>query len=148
MFRISSNSIGAFAADNPMAFIDNYENITDYKLLPPLEGPSGHVSTAVFPDYPAIGSFVITDKCSEPIVAIKLADYLLTNEGTLNNKYVIKGKGWNEADDSSKDLYGDNALWTKNDIDNSTNSIRWLRGPYWLDTELLIKNHILLKMIK
>lgn len=137
IFNIDPNVVGAFASSNPIDVLPSYESLDDYTLLPPLTGESNHASTAVFPDYPTTGSFLITDKCEHPVVAIKLADYLLSPEGTLNNLFGIENEGWKESDEDDIAINGSHATWERNQSTvNDVGANRWLRGPYWFDNEL------------
>src|SRR5690606_51029 len=80
--------------------------------VPPLIGPDGVQLTGY---YGGINNsaFAITDKASEQeqIAAIKLADYLYSEEGTLFSQFGSKQEYWKEAKAGEKDFYGNQAKY-------------------------------------
>lgn len=71
----------------------------DYDAVAPLTGPSGaQYATYILPSLPG-ASFVITSKASEAtqIAAIKLLDYLFTDEGHVLGQVGEEGKDWAKA---------------------------------------------------
>ncbi|WP_337099954.1 extracellular solute-binding protein [Paenibacillus sp. YIM B09110] len=104
--------VGAIAAMHPFVFAagDNPIN-TQYAALPPLTGPAGH-STAQYGGEQIFGAaFAITNKASkeQQIAAIKLADYLASEEGTLRATFGEKDVNWVDGGDSDIDLNGSKA---------------------------------------
>lgn len=79
----------------------------DYVVLPPLKGPNG-VQLAGF--YPAIGAgqFAITNKASkeQQIAAIKLVDYLVTEEAAVYSVFGPEGDYWRPAQEGENDFFG------------------------------------------
>ena len=70
---------------------------SDYELwttLAPLEGPTGRRQTRYTPYDDYYSSFSITDKCKNPEAAIRLADFMLTEEATLRNCNGVKDVNW------------------------------------------------------
>lgn len=82
-----------------MLSINDVPRSSMYTCLEPLKGPSGYqgIPYAVQPNVSG-GTFAITDKCKQPEVAIKLADYLCSDEAGIRMSVGIKGKHWDDAD--------------------------------------------------
>jgi putative aldouronate transport system substrate-binding protein len=77
-----------------------------YDAVPPLTGPDGANFTGYnFPSAPG-ATFVLTNKATqeEQIQAIKLLDYIFTDEGQINGQFGTEGKTW------TKPATGDVAL--------------------------------------
>lgn len=77
-----------------------------YDAVPPLTGPQGaNFAGYSFPSVPG-GTFVLTNKATpeQQIAAIKLLDYIFTDEGQINGQFGLEGKGW------TKPAAGDVAL--------------------------------------
>ncbi|MGW7680813.1 extracellular solute-binding protein [Kribbella sp. NPDC054772] len=67
-----------------------------YDVVPPLTGPQGANYTGYnFPSVPG-ATFVLTNKATpeQQIAAIKLLDYIFTDEGQINGQFGLEGKGW------------------------------------------------------
>ncbi|MEV0286453.1 ABC transporter substrate-binding protein [Kribbella sp. NPDC050820] len=67
-----------------------------YDAVPPLTGPGGANFTGYnFPSAPG-ATFVLTNKATqeEQIQAIKLLDYIFTDEGQINGQFGSEGKTW------------------------------------------------------
>ena len=67
-----------------------------YDALPPLTGPEGKsYTTYTSPSVPG-ATFVLTTKASqtEQIQAIKMLNYIFSEEGELNGMFGLEGKGW------------------------------------------------------
>lgn len=101
-------SLGAANIGN--AFQVNDENNTrhkSYEVVPPLKGPDG-VQLAGYTVGVGLGQFVITNKATkeEQIAAIRLADYLFSEEGTVMTTWGFEGEGWKKADSGSLDYNG------------------------------------------
>jgi putative aldouronate transport system substrate-binding protein len=67
-----------------------------YDAVPPLTGPQGANFTGYnFPSVPG-ATFVLTNKATqeEQIQAIKLLDYIFTDQGQINGQFGMEGKGW------------------------------------------------------
>ncbi|MCY9669998.1 extracellular solute-binding protein [Paenibacillus alginolyticus] len=84
----------------------------DYVAVPPLKGPGGQM-TAYFPPSYNNGVWSITNKASkeQAIAAIKIADYMYTEEGTILSTYGPEGKNWTKAKPGDKDFNGDQAVY-------------------------------------
>ena len=70
-----------------------------YDAVPPLTGPKGVNHAGYnFPSAPG-ATFVLTNKATpkEQIQAIKLLDYIFTDEGQINGLFGTEGKGLDEA---------------------------------------------------
>ncbi|TCO12852.1 putative aldouronate transport system substrate-binding protein [Kribbella steppae] len=71
-----------------------------YDAVPPLTGPKGVNHTGYnFPSAPG-ATFVLTNKATqeEQIQAIKLLDYIFTDEGQMNAFWGTEGKTWKRAE--------------------------------------------------
>jgi putative aldouronate transport system substrate-binding protein len=67
-----------------------------YDAVPPLTGPKGVSHTGYnFPSAPG-ATFVLTNKATqeEQIQAIKLLDYIFTDDGQINGQFGSEGKAW------------------------------------------------------
>lgn len=84
----------------------------DYQILPPLKGPDG-VQLAGYTVGAGAGQFVITNKATkeEQIAAIRLADYLFSEEGTIMTTWGFEGEGWKKSDNGAKDFNGNEAKY-------------------------------------
>jgi putative aldouronate transport system substrate-binding protein len=68
-----------------------------YDNIAPLKGPTGYQAIPTGGDgktRPTAGEFVITDKCKNPILAIKWADALCTDYWRIRAAYGPEGVGW------------------------------------------------------
>ncbi|MBD0384057.1 extracellular solute-binding protein [Paenibacillus sedimenti] len=131
-------TIGVGAALHPYVFIgpDNPIN-TQYEPIPPLKGPNG-VQLTAYGGYKGIGSgaFAITNKANkdQQIAAIKLADFLATDEGTTRETMGEKGVQWNDGTASDLDLDGKQAKYKpiplKGDESKKLNNAWGEVGPF------------------
>ncbi|MFD0696734.1 ABC transporter substrate-binding protein [Paenibacillus sp. GCM10027628] len=108
--REPDNVIGAL----PTALIsyafspdDKHPRHKDYVAVPPLKGPNGVQQT---PYYAGVSKsqFAITNKATkeQQIAAIRLADFLYTEEAILLEEHGVEGKGWRKAKDGELDMNG------------------------------------------
>lgn len=85
----------------------------DYVVVPPLKGPGGVQQTL---NFAGIGNsqFAITNKATndQQIAAIRLADYLYTEEAILLQENGPEDKGWRKAQDGELDINGNQAKYT------------------------------------
>ena len=107
--------VGAVASMHPYNFVAQENPIyQQYTVLPPLTGPEG-VSFAKYTGGQMPGAaFAITNKADkdQQIAAIKLADYLATDEGTTRATRGIEGVNWAVGGDKDIDLNGNKAQYT------------------------------------
>ncbi|WP_163538205.1 extracellular solute-binding protein [Gracilibacillus sp. YIM 98692] len=86
--------LGSATAQHPWEFVDN-ENQYAYDVLAPLKGTYQQYSTY---NYPVVqgATFAITNKASEEaqIKAIKLLDYMFTEEGSTRAHFGVEGEDW------------------------------------------------------
>lgn len=82
----------------------------DYDVLIPMKGPKG-VQSAPWGDVARVSSvtFVITDKCQNPEVAFRLADFMYSELCTANTEYGLKGVAWDDAGPDDKGYFGNPA---------------------------------------
>ncbi|GIP26479.1 ABC transporter substrate-binding protein [Paenibacillus sp. J23TS9] len=85
----------------------------DYVAVPPLKGPNGVQQTL---NFAGIGNsqFAITNKATkeQQIAAIRLADYLYTEEAILLEENGPEGPGWRKAKPGEMDMNGQQAKYT------------------------------------
>ncbi|CAM4121046.1 ABC transporter substrate-binding protein [Paenibacillus alkaliterrae] len=84
----------------------------DYVTLPPLKGPNGVQQTLNFAGI-SKSQFAITNKATEEqqIAAIRLADYLFTEEAIVLQENGPEDKGWRKAADGELDIDGKQAKY-------------------------------------
>lgn len=97
-YNADAQLLGAGAGMHPAIFIDTgtegpYNK--DYNPLAPLQGPHANYSSFNFP-IEAGASFVLTNKASKDVQirAIKILDYIYTQEGALRGIYGEEGINW------------------------------------------------------
>lgn len=136
--RDPGGMVGAVAAHHPYVFVDDKNpTFTKYVAIPPLKGPGG-VQLANYGGNGVIDGvgFAITSKANkeQQIAAIKLADYLATEEGTTRALKGIKGVDWTDPTPSDLDLDGKPAKYKPIEIPNlgpKRNNTVWEEfGPY------------------
>ncbi|MGO4494809.1 ABC transporter substrate-binding protein [Paenibacillus sp. 2RAB27] len=75
--------LGVVAAQHPTVFnVLEGTRWKDYVAIPPLKGPNGVQASKYIPQSITWGSYVITNKAKNPEVAMRLADFLYTEEAT------------------------------------------------------------------
>ncbi len=104
----------------------------DYDVVPPLKGPAG-VQLSYYDVGAGGGQFVITNKATEEqqIAAIRLADYLFSEEGTLMTTWGFEEGGWIKAKEGSLDYNGNQAKYediTKNRPQGTLDETWWQLG--------------------
>ena len=85
-----------------------------WDIVPPLKGPDGVQTTGATQ---SVGEFefAITNKAPEAqqIAAIKIIDYMFSEEGALYAEYgPTEGKGWKKADADEKNINGEPAKYS------------------------------------
>ncbi|MCS7462283.1 hypothetical protein N0M98_19260 [Paenibacillus doosanensis] len=98
--KADAQLLGAGAAMHPGIFVTTgTERDKDYNPLPPLTGPGGAHNTLWRYGDVAGATFAITNKASEDkqIAAMKLIDYLFSEEGTTLGYFGEKGVSWKDA---------------------------------------------------
>nr|WP_208589718.1 extracellular solute-binding protein [Gracilibacillus suaedae] len=86
--------LGAATAQHPWEFVDN-ENQYAYDALAPIEGTYYQYSTYFYSVVQG-ATFAITNKASEEVQvkAIKLLDYMFTEEGSTRAHFGVEGEDW------------------------------------------------------
>jgi putative aldouronate transport system substrate-binding protein len=109
--------VGAVASHHPANFSalsdDMYTPMHQYAVLPPLKGPRGTRSTPwIIDQVVQPGQFVITDKCKNPVVAFRWADFMFSLDFALKER-GDEGLHWAKVDasDASTGLNGKPALY-------------------------------------
>ena len=85
----------------------------DFRPIAPLKGPAGF-RNAPFESWPiSVGHLVINSKSKNAAALLKWADFFYSLEGTLYNRYGMKGKGWElePKGTTDKDYDGNPAVW-------------------------------------
>jgi putative aldouronate transport system substrate-binding protein len=94
--------VGSFTAGHFAMGVDinNMERSVQYSTLLPLTGPTGYrgIPSNSELEQPTAAAFVITDKCKNPALAIKVADLMSTMEWANRFQNGRRGVGWTDAD--------------------------------------------------
>lgn len=87
--------LGSTVIVHPAMFATDLEIHNQYEPVPPLQGPNGAWTKYEYASKPG-GTFVLTNKASEEvqIAAIKIIDYLFTEEGKIQGENGQEGIGW------------------------------------------------------
>jgi len=90
--------LGAGAGMHPWIFVEAEEKAPytkDYNPIPPLQGPRANYATYNYPIDPG-ATFVLTNKASKEaqIAAIRMLDYLYTEEGAISGIFGEEDKSW------------------------------------------------------
>ena len=83
-----------------------------FTAVPPLKGPEG-VQWAGFNPFIStnLGTFLITDKCKDPELALKWADALGHIEATTRSIHGVKDRDWAWASEGETGINGKQAIW-------------------------------------
>ncbi len=91
---------------------DKHPRHKEYVVVPPLKGPGGVQQT---PYFAGVGNsqFAITNKATkdQQIAAIRLVDFLYTEEAIVLQEHGPEGKGWRKATDGELDMNGKQAKY-------------------------------------
>lgn len=95
--------LGAGAGMHPAIFVSVGPETpygADYSAIPPVKGPHSEFSTYIPNTVPG-ATFVLTNKASAEaqVAAIKLVDYMFTQEGQLRAHFGEEGKDWRRPQD-------------------------------------------------
>lgn len=92
-------TVGVFAATGWSEGVSAENYLAHYTVMPPLKGPAGADSTWSYVDTEKIWPewFVVTKNCQYPEIAVRLADYFYSTEGTTVALYGPPGANncWN-----------------------------------------------------
>lgn len=111
-----------------------------YTALEPLKGPDGYQGIPYTTQVNVSGAtFVITDKCKQPEVAIKLADYLCGDEAVLRSVVGIKGKHWDDPDPGALAVDGKTPALFKY-LQVSTSGEGASENDFWSSTSRLLES--------
>ncbi|QGR00099.1 extracellular solute-binding protein [Paenibacillus psychroresistens] len=96
--------LGAGAGMHPWIFVESAATapyVKDYNPVAPLQGPHTDYATYNYPIDPG-ATFVLTNKASSEvqIAAIKMLDYLYTDEGSIDGIFGEEGKSWRKPNAS------------------------------------------------
>lgn len=103
-----------------------------YDVVPPLKGPDG-VQLAGYTVGAGAGQFVITNKATteEQIAAIRLADYLFSEEGTVLTTWGFEGEGYKKAESGELDYNGNAAKYNVVAKEQSESGQNSLANTWW-----------------
>lgn len=117
--------------------INDADRYAMYDCLEPLEGPNGYRGIPFKKDQRTSGAtFVITDKCENPELAIRIADYLCSEEAIIRHQVGIKGIDWDDADEGTVTVTGEPA--TRKYLSFSTSGEGAERNDIWSQTCVLL----------
>ena len=91
----------AYAAVNA-----NDPKLGDYVCVPLLQTDTGKGGFLRDRLIPKGASYVITSSCQYPEAAYRLADFLLSKESGMRNRYGVEGRDWEYVDQKTTDLIG------------------------------------------
>lgn len=104
-----------------------------YTAVSPLEGPDGtRYSMHDTFQAPIVGTFIITDKCENPELAMRWADFLGHMEPTTRSIHGVKDEDWRWANEGEIGIDGEQAWWASiTDVANiPSQNIHWSQdGP-------------------
>lgn len=113
---------------------------TQYDVVTPLKGPNGMQLTGYFGGNVGDALFAITDKANEEqqIAAIKIVDYLFSQEGSLDSMYGPKDIGWWDPKPDELGIDGKDALYSAVEPyqREDKRSVTWDIGLKYTPTEL------------
>lgn len=119
------------------------ERANGFRPMSPLKGPEGLQQTVRFLQVPTGGNaaaYILSSTCQNPEAAIRLADFMYTEESTLSVRggLGLKEVGWTDADEGQLGFDGKPAVWKSlipwNDSDPQNNT--WLALGVWDYTNL------------
>ncbi len=125
--------LGAFPFGYPAGVIDfvdtGDQRYKDYAVVPPLKGPDGVQLTMIDGNYgpnKATSSFGIYAKSPNKEIAMQIADYLYSEEGTLRADYGEEGVHWKQAAEGELDFEGRPARYEEiAQAEGTTNQSVW-----------------------
>ncbi|OON93568.1 MAG: hypothetical protein ATN31_06030 [Candidatus Epulonipiscioides saccharophilum] len=111
------------------AITSDYDTWGQYTQIAPLMGPDGLVSASRSFDFGTTG-LVITNKCENPEVVLRVFDYMYTDEGVTRMSFGAVGDGrLGTAPEGTVNYLGEPADYVRLDVDQSTDAA-WNRiGP-------------------
>ena len=117
-----------------------------FTAVSPLKGPAG-VQWAGFNPYIAISNatFMITDKCKDPELALKWADALGHFEATQRSIFGVLDRDWAWAREGEKGIDGEQAWWKSiTDIANvPTQNAHWSQvGPSYRSSKTRLSEYV------
>lgn len=112
-----------------------------YQSLPPLDGPNPAAPISTYTPYNKYitGHVVLTKDCAEPEAAVRICDYIYTQEGTQGAIVGREGVEWIPAEEGEKGLDGQVAQWKRVNVDDKDpeyQNIKWGQMfPTFRDTD-------------
>jgi putative aldouronate transport system substrate-binding protein len=95
-----NGTLGAGTVSHPYVFVTGgTDNSKNYDAVPPLTGPNASYATYNYP-VDSGATFVLTNKASKEvqIAAIKLVDYLFTQDGQIRGHFGEEGLDWRKPE--------------------------------------------------
>jgi putative aldouronate transport system substrate-binding protein len=85
---------------------------SEYQIMPALEGPTGlRQAFQDFDESHIPNVFVVTNKCTDPALAVAWADGLYEWEATIRSIIGVPGKQWRLAEEGELGIDGEQARW-------------------------------------
>ncbi|MFI3213276.1 MAG: extracellular solute-binding protein [Eubacteriales bacterium] len=120
------NIVGVVASGAPGGAVNGVENHMKWTAIQPLVGPSGNEYTRYVPLSPTIGRYVITSECENVEAAIRLVDYLMSEEGTLKSNIGTEGVDWYYNEDPEVlGLNGEQAVYIRVTPYGEVQNVNW-----------------------
>ena len=137
------NQLGAVTAGHIRMVFEGDDESTrhsEYEAVPPLVGPSGYQAAGYFGSFDR-SPFAITDKATEAeaAAAMRLADFLLTEEASIQNEWGPENKWWRKGRPGEFDEHGRPAeYWLNPEFSASTtqNDVWGQMGLLYRDRDL------------
>jgi putative aldouronate transport system substrate-binding protein len=99
----------------------------DYDPIAPLTGPDGASFT-----YHNVGiggsAFAITNKAKNPEAAIRMVDFLYSEEGTVNSNFGEEGRNWVKADPTDLNILGTQAKFK---VKETSYGVGQVQNDHW-----------------
>ncbi len=89
------------------------ETHTNYDTIPPVAGPEGVQYAPYKNNFVMSGQLVVTNECEYPDVAVRVFDWLYTQEGMLSQRIGREGIEWHVPEDGVLSYTGEDATWQK-----------------------------------
>lgn len=120
--------VGVVASGAPGGAVNGVDYQIQWTAIQPLVGSSGNEYTRYVPLSPTIGRYVITSSCENVEAAVRLADYLMSEEGTLKSNMGTEGVDWYYNEDPEVlGLNGDQAVYVRVTPYGEMQNVNWAK---------------------
>jgi putative aldouronate transport system substrate-binding protein len=108
----------------------------DYVPVPPLKGPTGFQVAPYYPDVALTGSFIITKAAKHPDVAMRLADFLYSEEAKWRMQKGEEGVNWRKPLPGELGANGKPAVFAQlNPIAQEKSNNSWYQRGVFVGTD-------------